>query len=34
MQGISAQVLVTNALDAMLAEIEDLDLIATRMKRD
>jgi predicted HicB family RNase H-like nuclease len=33
MQGISAQVLVTNALDAMLAEIDDLDLIASRIKR-
>jgi hypothetical protein len=33
MQGVSAQVLVTNALDAMLAEIDDLDLIASRMKR-
>lgn len=33
MQNVSAQVLVTEALDAMLGEIEDLDLLAARMKR-
>lgn len=33
-QGMSAQSLVTEALDVMLAGIDDLDLIATRMKRN
>lgn len=33
MQGVSAQALVTQALDAMLSEIEDLDQLATRMRR-
>ena len=33
MQGVSAQALVTKALDRMLAEIEDLDALADRMKR-
>ena len=34
MQGVSAQALVTDALDAMLAEIDDLDALVTRMKRN
>lgn len=34
MQGTSAQALVTQALDALLAEIDDLDAIASRMKRN
>ncbi len=34
MQGVSAQALVTEALDAMLAEIDDLDALASRMKRN
>ncbi|MEL7188874.1 MAG: hypothetical protein AAGK17_04920 [Pseudomonadota bacterium] len=34
MQGISAQALVTKALDSMLADIEDLDALAARMKRN
>lgn len=33
MQGVSAQALVTQALDAMLGEIDDLDQLASRMKR-
>ncbi|MEP3420591.1 MAG: toxin-antitoxin system HicB family antitoxin [Erythrobacter sp.] len=33
MQGISAQALVTQALDATFAEIDDLDLLTSRMKR-
>jgi hypothetical protein len=33
MQGISAQALVTEALDAMLSQIDDLDALAERMKR-
>jgi hypothetical protein len=33
MQGVSAQVLLTEALDAMLAEFDDLDLIAAHLKR-
>jgi len=33
MQGVSAQVLVTEALDALLAEFDDLDLIAAHLKR-
>lgn len=34
MQGISAQSLVTKALDTMLEEIEDLDALAARMRRN
>lgn len=34
MNGMSAQALVTEALDAMLSEIEDLDALARRMKRN
>lgn len=34
MKGVSAQSLVTQALDTMLAEIEELDLLVDRMKRD
>jgi predicted HicB family RNase H-like nuclease len=33
MQGISAQVLVTEALDRLLAEFDELDVIATHLKR-
>ncbi len=33
MQGISAQVLVTQALDATLSKIDDLDALVIRMKR-
>ncbi len=33
MQGVSAQALVTEALDAMLAEFDDLDVIAKHLKR-
>jgi hypothetical protein len=33
MQGVSAQVLVTEALDRLLSEFDDLDVIATRLKR-
>lgn len=33
MQGVSAQALLTDALDAMLAEFEELDALAARMKR-
>ncbi|MEO0419499.1 MAG: hypothetical protein AAF249_11575 [Pseudomonadota bacterium] len=34
MQGVSAQSLVTEALDALLDGIEELDLLVDRMKRD
>ena len=34
MQGKSAQALVTEALDVMLSEIDDLDALASRMKRN
>lgn len=34
MQGVSAQALVTDALDAMLDEIDDLDALAEKMQRD
>ena len=33
MRGVSAQALVTDALDAMLAEFEELDVIAARLQR-
>ena len=33
MQGVSAQVLLTEALDAMLAEFDNLDVIAAHLKR-
>lgn len=33
MQGVSAQALVTEALDRLLAEFEDLDVIANHLKR-
>lgn len=33
MQGVSAQVLVTEALDKLLAEFDDLDVIASHLKR-
>ncbi|MFN9499649.1 MAG: hypothetical protein ACK57E_14670 [Erythrobacteraceae bacterium] len=33
LQGVSAQVLLTEALDAMLAEFDDLDVIAAQVKR-
>lgn len=33
MQGVSAQALLTEALDAMLAEFDDLDVIANHLKR-
>ncbi len=33
MQGVSAQVLLTEALDAMLSEFDDLDVIANYLKR-
>ncbi|HSF12220.1 MAG TPA: hypothetical protein VLA50_04540 [Erythrobacter sp.] len=33
MQGVSAQVLVTDALDRLLAEYDDLEVIATHLKR-
>lgn len=33
LQGVSAQVLLTEALDAMLAEFDDLDVIAAHLKR-
>ncbi|WP_245804657.1 toxin-antitoxin system HicB family antitoxin [Erythrobacter tepidarius] len=33
MQGVSAQALVTEALDAMLAEFDELDVIAAHLKR-
>lgn len=34
MQGISAQALVTEALDALLSEFEELDALAARLRRD
>ncbi|MEP1421589.1 MAG: hypothetical protein ABJK59_07450 [Erythrobacter sp.] len=34
MHGISAQALVTEAIDTMFGEIEDLDALASRMKRN
>ncbi len=34
MQGISAQALVTDALDAVLEQIDDLDTLAEKMQRD
>lgn len=34
MQGVSAQALVTDALDRMLAEFDDLDVIANHLKRN
>jgi predicted HicB family RNase H-like nuclease len=34
MQGVSAQSLVTEALDALLENIDDLDALVARMKRD
>lgn len=34
MKGVSAQALVTEALDAMLGQIEELDALVERMKRD
>jgi len=34
MQGMSAQALVTEAIDAVFSEIEDLDALAGRMKRN
>jgi hypothetical protein len=33
MKGVSAQVLVTEALDRLLAEYGDLDVIANHLKR-
>ena len=33
MQGKSAQAVVTEALDALLEQIDDLDALARRMKR-
>ena len=33
MQGVSAQALVTEALDALLAEFDELDVIANHLKR-
>ena len=33
MQGVSAQVLVTEALDRLLAEYDELDIIANHLKR-
>ncbi len=33
MQGVSAQALVTEALDALLSEFDDLDVIAAHLKR-
>ncbi|MCZ8137352.1 MAG: toxin-antitoxin system HicB family antitoxin [Porphyrobacter sp.] len=33
MQGVSAQALLTEALDAMLSEFDDLDVIAAHLKR-
>lgn len=33
MQGVSAQALVTEALDALLEDIDDLDALVSRMKR-
>ena len=34
MQGVSAQSLVTEALDAMLNGIQELDTLVERMQRD
>lgn len=34
MHGISAQALVTEAIDAMFGEIDDLDALAARMQRN
>lgn len=34
MHGLSAQALVTEAIDAVFSEIEDLDALASRMKRN
>ena len=34
MHGVSAQALVTDALDTMFGEISDLDALASRMKRN
>jgi len=34
MNGVSAQALVTEAIDAMFGEIEDLDALVSRMKRN
>lgn len=34
MHGMSAQALVTEAIDAVFGEIEDLDTLASRMKRN
>ena len=34
MKGVSAQALVTEALDSLLEQVEDLDALAKRMKRD
>ncbi|MEE4207007.1 MAG: toxin-antitoxin system HicB family antitoxin [Erythrobacter sp.] len=34
MQGVSAQALVTEALDALLGEFEELDALAARMRRN
>ncbi|HSJ77141.1 MAG TPA: hypothetical protein VK913_00275, partial [Erythrobacter sp.] len=33
MQGVSAQILVTEALDRLLAEFDELDVIANHLKR-
>lgn len=33
MQGVSAQALLTEALDAMLSEFDGLDVIAAHLKR-
>ena len=33
MQGVSAQALVTEALDALLEEIDDLDALAERFNK-
>jgi predicted HicB family RNase H-like nuclease len=33
LKGVSAQALVTGALDTLLAEFEDLDAIAARLQR-
>ena len=33
MRGVSAQALVTDALDALLAEFEELDTIAAHLQR-
>lgn len=34
MHGVSSQALVTQAIDALFGEIEDLDALASRMKRN